>query len=98
MMQVVASYAMSNSSAIIWRKAVPVPWPQSVLPTEKRRGVVLVDRDPRIELPEVGVWIRASLRVDGRDGACDSENAGGAQEVAAGMAFQCGFNVGVGCR
>ena len=29
----VCSKAMSSSSHIIWRNAVPVPWPRSVLPT-----------------------------------------------------------------
>ena len=33
--QVVFSNAMSSSSAMIWRNAVPVPWPRSVLPTKK---------------------------------------------------------------
>ena len=50
---------MSSSSDIIWRNAVPVPWPQIGLADVERGGVVLVDDDPRIELPEVGIGIRA---------------------------------------
>jgi hypothetical protein len=35
---------------MIWRNAVPVPWP---------RSVVLADGNPRGELAEVGIGIRA---------------------------------------
>ena len=47
----------------------------------KGRGVVLMDDDPRIELPEVGVGIRTRARPRrfGRPPACERAGAGGAE-------------------
>ena len=57
--QVVFSNAMSSSSDMIWRNAVPVPLPEIGLADEERRGVVGTDHDPRIELQEIEIGIRA---------------------------------------
>ena len=63
------------------------------LADEERRGVVLTDDDPRIELPEVRIGIRArALRLDdaakqigvGRRGDADDEVAGRLDEIASG--------------
>ena len=68
---------------MIWRNAVPVPWPRSVLPTKNVAGVVRPNHDPGIELPVIDdrdtdprLALRRRARRAPVDAEADDEEAG----------------------